>query len=81
MSDELATEELSRLIEVLEDDVSRYESAEFWDQNHESRAALVSGLTALRLFLTRLDGSVGARYSSMPAEGTAADQRRGDTDD
>ncbi len=66
VEDKVLTDELTQIIDTLQDDTSRYTSTEFWDQNHESRAALVSGVTALRLLLSRLNQSVDMTYTSTP---------------
>lgn len=46
------------VLQAIQDDADQYTSAEFWDENHQSRATLVSALTALRLFLVRLNRSI-----------------------
>ncbi len=48
IEDELLTENVTDMIETIQSDAEQYRSPEFWDQNYESRVALVSGLTALR---------------------------------
>ncbi|WP_458186585.1 ABC1 kinase family protein [Haladaptatus sp. NG-WS-4] len=81
VDEKILTGELSQMIDTLQDDTDRYTSAEFWDQNHESRAALVSGLTALRLLLSRLNQSVDATYSTRPSDGETHPSETSDTDD
>lgn len=65
VDDELLTEDLSRMLDTLEDDTGKYTSADFWDRNHESRAALISAVTTLRLFLSRLNQSLDATYTQQ----------------
>lgn len=67
--------------DTVEDDTEQYTSADFWDRNHESRAALISAVTSLRLFLSRLNQSVDATYAQRSDdERTTAGEKEG-TDD
>lgn len=68
VEDKLLTEELMRMIEAIQSDTQRYSKPAFWDQNYESRSALISSLTALRLLLARVNQSVDARYAQSPHE-------------
>lgn len=64
----LWTEQLVAMTEVLEDETQDYTSPEFWDQNQEMRAALISAITLLRLLVSRVNRTVDDRYESEPDE-------------
>jgi hypothetical protein len=64
----LWTEQLVAMTEVLEDETQDYTSPEFWDQNQEMRAALISAITLLRLLVSRVNRAVDDRYESEPDE-------------
>jgi predicted unusual protein kinase regulating ubiquinone biosynthesis (AarF/ABC1/UbiB family) len=81
INDELVTEELSRMLDTLEDDTEQYTSADFWDRNHESRAALISAVTSLRLLLSRLNQSVDATYAQRSEDERATAAETEETDD
>ncbi|WP_276274186.1 ABC1 kinase family protein [Haloarcula litorea] len=81
IEEKLLTGELSQMIDTLQDDTDQYTSAEFWDQNHESRAALISGLTALRLLLSRLNQSVDTAYASESRDKSTPETTMEDIDD
>lgn len=81
VEEKLLTGELAQMIDTLQDDTDQFTSAEFWDQNHETRATLISGVTALRLFLSRLNQSVDATYATRPGDGAIHPSEASDTDD
>jgi ubiquinone biosynthesis protein len=62
----LWTEQLVAMTEVLEDETQDYTSPEFWDQNQEMRAALISAITLLRLLISRVNRAVDDRYENEP---------------
>ncbi|MDX1744882.1 MAG: hypothetical protein R3324_02995, partial [Halobacteriales archaeon] len=64
----LWTEQLVAMTEMLEDETQDYTSPEFWDQNQEMRAALISAITLLRLLVSRVNRAVDDRYETSPDE-------------
>jgi hypothetical protein len=69
------------MLDTLEDDTEQYTSADFWDRNHESRAALISAVTSLRLLLSRLNQSVDATYAQRSEDERATAAETEETDD
>lgn len=67
--------------DTVEDDTEQYTSADFWDRNNQSRAALTSAVTSLRLVLSRINQSVDATYAQRSGDERASAAETEETDD
>lgn len=78
-STELFSDGIPDVLTAVQDDTEQYASAEFLDENHQSRATLIPVLTALRLFLVRLNQSIDAsQVDARLLQETAATRERPD---